>query len=245
MRLRPLFLAAAAVLAIPLHAQQATFVVEYPPVQATDAVRSREWLMERGQVEVLASWLNRWIRMPRRVTLRMVECPSSDVRWNREEHAVDMCYRMITRLYGIAQGQDSLARAAGGAHLFVTLHGVAHAIIGELGLNVGADPEAAVDEMSALLLNAIRHPSTPVFVVGGITALHRADPGWGTWAYATEHGLAPERFQNVACLVYGTSPEHYAMLRSEGLTPPDAQHCRAAAVRMAEVWTRRLGRYLR
>ena len=167
-RLRPLVLAAtaAAVLAGPLPAQ--SFVAEYPPVQGSDAVYLREWLMETGRVERLASWLNGWIRMPRRVALRMVECPSSDIRWNRQEHAVEMCYRMITRLYGIAEGQDSLVEAATGAHYFVTLHGVAHGIIEELNLPVGADPEAAVDELSALLLIASsRNPENVAFVVGG------------------------------------------------------------------------------
>jgi hypothetical protein len=245
--LRPLVLAsaAAAVLAGPLHAQ--SFVADYPPVQGSDAVSLREWLIETGRVERLASWLNGWIRMPRRVTLRMVECPSSDIRWNRQEHTVEMCYRMITRLYGIAEGRDSLVEAATGAHYFVTLHGVAHGIIEELNLPVGADPEAAVDELSALLLIASsRNPENPAFVVGGVTTLQLADPGWGNWVYARNHGLGPERFRKVACLVYGSNSERFASLRTRGLVPEGArQRCRTAALRSVDVWSRRLGRYLR
>jgi hypothetical protein len=245
-RLRPLALAAAAaaVLAAPLQAQ--SFVADYPEVQGTDAVHLRAWLIETRRVERLTSWLNAWIRMPRQVTLRMVECPSSDIRWNRQAHALEMCYRMITRLYGIAAENDSLVEAATGAHLFVTLHGVAHGIIDELNLPVGVDPEAAVDELSALLLIATRHWENPRFVVGGVTALQAADPGWGSWAYARNHGLTPERFRNVACLVYGTNSEGFASLRTSGLVPAGAQQrCRAAALRSADVWSRRLGRYLR
>jgi hypothetical protein len=244
-RLRPLMLAAAAaVLAGPVHGQ--SFVAEYPPVQGSDAVYLREWLIETGRVERLAAWLNGWIRMPRPVTLRMVECPSSDIRWNRQEHTVEMCYRMITRLYGIAEGQDSLVDAATGAHYFVTLHGVAHGIIDELSLSVGADPEAAVDELSALLLMASRNADNPAWVVGGVSALHAADPGWESWAYARNHALGPERFRNVACLVYGTNSERFASLRTRGLVPEGArQRCRAAALRSVDVWSRRLGRYLR
>jgi hypothetical protein len=194
LRLRPLLLAAlvaAAVFAGSLRAQ--SFVAEYPPVQGSEAIRQREWLMETGNVERLAGWLNRWIRMPRRVALRMVECPSSDIRWNRQEHAVEMCYRMITRLYGIAAEDDSLRRAAGGAQLFVTMHGVAHAIIGELGLPVGADPEVAVDELSALLLTAVPHHETPAWVVGGVTALQAADAGWANHGAPAGARALPER----------------------------------------------------
>jgi hypothetical protein len=246
-RLRPLMLAALAAVALagPLRAQ--SFVAEYPPVQGSDATYLREWLIETGRVERLASWLNGWIRMPRRVTLRMVECPSSDIRWNREEHTVEMCYRMITRLYGIAEGQDSLVDAATGAHYFVTLHGVAHGIIDELSLPVGTDPEAAVDELSALLLIASsRNPENAAFVVGGVTALQAADAGWGNWVYARNHGLGPERFSNVACLIYGSNSERFVSLRTRGLVPEGTrQRCRAAALRSVDVWSRRLGRYLR
>jgi hypothetical protein len=244
--LRPLALAAlAVVLGTPVRAQTG-FVVEYPPVQSTAAARNREWLMETRRLEGLASGLNSWIRMPRRVALRMVECPSSDIRWNAAEHAVEMCYRMITRIYGLAAGQDSLRAAAPGAHLFVTFHGVAHAIIGELDLTVGTDPEAAVDELSALLLVAAGPREFPLFVLGGISALHRADPEWGSWDHATEHGLGPERFRNVACLVYGADAEGFASLRTAGLVPAGAQQrCRSAALRSVNLWSRRLGRYLR
>jgi Putative metallopeptidase len=237
--------ATAVVLATPLRAQTG-FVVEYPPVQSTAAARSREWLMETRRLDMLASGLNSWIRMPRRVALRMVECPSSDIRWNAAEHAVEMCYRMITRIYGMAAGQDSLRTAAPGAHLFVNFHGVAHAIIGELALPVGGDAEAAVDELMALLLVAGRDREFPLFVVGGIDALHAADPQWGSWDYATEHGLGPERFRNVACLVYGADPDGFTSLRTAGLVPAGARkRCRAAALRSANLWSRRLGRYLR
>src|SRR5215213_5138234 len=130
MSLRLLALAAAAA---PVRAQ-AGFVVEYPPVQSGEAASAREWLMETRKLEILAQSLNRYIRMPRPVALRMVECPASDFRWNAAEHAVEMCYRMLTHIYGIA-GNDSILRsAADGAHLYMTLHGVAHAIADELDL---------------------------------------------------------------------------------------------------------------
>ena len=128
----------------------------------------------------------------------------------------------------------------------MTLHGVAHGIISEFGVPAGTDPEATVDELSALLIIAGGGPQGAAFTLNGITSLQRADTRWGEWAYATEHRLGPERFRNVACLVYGASPEAFASLRQAELVPADArQRCRTAAVRNAETWTRRLGRYLR
>jgi hypothetical protein len=246
MSLRLLALAGTLLVAAAPVRAQAGFVVEYPPVQSQDAAFFRHWLMQNGQVDRLAQWLNGWIRMPRQVGLRQVECTSSDIRWNAAERAVEMCYRMHTRLYGLSQGQDSLRNATGGAHLYMTLHAVAHAIIDELDLSVGADEEVAVDELSALMFSGLRRPGLPLFVLGGIGVLHRADPDWGDWDYVTAHRLGPERFRNVACLVYGIDPGGYDSLRAAGLVDDGArQRCRTAALRVVDVWSRRLGRHLR
>ncbi|HEU0299265.1 MAG TPA: DUF4344 domain-containing metallopeptidase [Longimicrobium sp.] len=249
MSLRLLALAGAAALAFaaPVRAQ-AGFVVEYPPVQAAEDAHTRAWLMERGQMDRLAVWLNRWIRMPREVALRMVECPASDIRWNADERSVEICYRMITRIYGIAGSDADLRRAITGAHLYMVLHGVAHAIVDELNLPTPNGEEAAVDELAVLLIAHAREPgmSTSTFVVGGITTLQRTDARWGEWAYATTHGLTAERFRNVACLVDGMNPWGDDELREAGLVEAASrQRCRAAALRVVDVWGRRLSRYLR
>lgn len=238
-------LAAAAVLALNAPAR-AQFAAEFPPVQDPTAARMREGMMQSGQLEAMARGLNGWIRMPRRTPLRMAECPSSDIRWNAEDHAVEICYRMVTRLFGIAAGRDSVQQALGWAYIYMTLHGVAHGIIDEFNVPAGTDPEATVDELSALLIIAGREPRMAAAVLNGMSTLQRADTAWSSWAYATAHGLGPQRFQRVACLVYGADPEGHPALRQSGLVPADArQRCRTAAVRNAETWTRRLGRHLR
>jgi Putative metallopeptidase len=226
-RLRPLILAAAAaVLAAPLPAQTG-FVVEYPPVQEASAARMRESLLASGRFERLSRGLNGWIRMSRQVTLRPVECTSSDIRWNGEDHAVELCYRMLTRLGGITAGKDSLVHAMINAHFFMTLHGVAHALVDELDLAVGPEPEAGIDELTALLLMAGAGEDGSVSILQGIVTLQRADPRWGEWAYATEHGLQPARFQNVACLVYGINPDRFDGCARRGCWPPAANSAAA------------------
>jgi hypothetical protein len=246
MFLRLLALAGALIVAAAPVRAQAGFVVEYPPVQSPDAARDREWLMRNRQVDGLAEWLNGWIRMPRQVPMRLVECPSSDIRWNADEHAVEICYRMIARIYGIAGNDSTLRHAVTGAQLYMVLHGVAHAIADELDLPAPGGEEATVDELSALLIAHTRAPPVPAFILGGISTLQRADTRWGEWAYATAHGLTAERFRSLACLVDGMNPWGDEGLRDAGLMDPAArQRCRAAALRVVEVYSRRLGRHLR
>lgn len=227
---------------------RAQFVAEYPEAQDPVAARMRQGLMEQRSLELLSRGLNRWIRMPRPVPLRMVECTASDIRWNADEHAVEICYRMAIRLHGIAAGQDSLRPAVGGAYMFMTLHGVAHAILEELDVPGVDDAEAAVDELAALLIIAAIEGETEIalYFLQGISTLQRADPRWGEWTYATAHGLGPQRFQNVACLIYGANPDRFGELRREGMVPAGAQQrCRTAGSRLLSVWSRRLARHLR
>lgn len=239
-----LALAAAAVLALNAPAG-AQFVVEYAPVQDADAVQVREVMMQSGNLGTLSDGLNRFIRMPRRIPLRMMDCTSSDIRWNAEEHALELCYRMVIRMVGIAAEQDSLWGALSWAHLYLTVHGTAHAIIDELDLPAGTDPEARVDELSALILMSAAGPEISVRMLNGIILLQRVDTGWDSWDHATTHGLGPERFQNVACLVYGVNPDRFVTLRRAGLVAAGAQQrCRTAGTRMLDVWGRRLERYL-
>jgi Putative metallopeptidase len=241
--LRILVTAAVVALAAPVRAQTG-FVAEYPPVQSAEAARQREWLVGSRKVDMLAASLNRYIRMPRQVALRMVECTASDFRWNAQERAVEMCYRMLTRIYGIAAGDSILGRAADGAHLYLTLHGVAHAIVDELDLPTTDGEEAAVDDVLVLLVANMWDP-LPFYMVSGITTLQRADPRWNEWAYATAHGITAERLRNLACLVDGMRDGDRG-LRAAGLADPAAgRRCRTAALRLVDVYGRRLGRYLR
>lgn len=239
-----LALAAAAVLALTAPAG-AQFVVEYAPTQDADAGYVREVMMQGGNLGNLSESLNEFIRMPRRIPLRMMDCTSSDIRWNAEAHVLELCYRMLVRMAGIAAEQDSLWRAVSWAHLYLTVHGTAHAIIDELNLPAGTDPEARVDELSAVLMMGTAPPAVSLRMLEGINLLQQADPGWDSWAYATAHRLGPERFRNVACLLYGVN-DGYAGLRQAGLVAAGAQQrCRTASLRMVDVWSRRLSPYFR
>lgn len=230
--------AAAAV--VPAGAQQAGFHPEYPEVQDAQHASARAWLMEDGQLDRFAAWMNQWLRMPRRVALRMAECPTSDVRWAPEQRAVEICYRMGTRLGGLLQA-DTLQDSFAPAMWFLQLHGVAHATIDELNLSVGAREEQAVDEFTALMLMR-SGPEAARRLLKGIATLQRADAGWGEWDFAQSHGLTAARIENIACLVYGMNSTRFAPVRQAGLFPASrAAQCPAAGQRLLGTWGTRLG----
>jgi Putative metallopeptidase len=230
--------------AAPLPAQTG-FVAEYPPVQDSEAALRREIAMSSRLLENLADEFNRSLRMPRRVALRMVECPSSDIRWNAEERALELCYRMAVRLEGLAERHEGLEDQIPGAYFYLMAHGLAHALVDELDLPVGRDPEVRAHEVTALLVALMRREESVLWVLRGISAFQRGDPGWGDWAHATQHRLGPEQVRELACMVYGMQPESFGGLRQAGFVAAGArERCQAAAMRISETPGRQLLRYL-
>lgn len=246
MSLRLLALAGALIAAAAPLPAQAGWVAEYPPVQDPDAARRRAYAMSERHLETLVGDLNAWIRMPRRVALRMVECPSSDIRWNAEEHALELCYRMAVRLDALGERQEGLREAVPAAYFYLFMHGVAHAFVDELDLPVGADPETTAHQVSALMLYSQSGTESALWALRGIRDLQQGDPGWSDWAYATAHGLGPEQVRRVACLLYGLDPERFDVLRQEGFVDAGArQRCSRDALRVSEVPGGALARWLR
>jgi hypothetical protein len=233
-------LLAVAALSTPAGAQ---FVAEYPEVQSAEAARVRRRMMEDRQLEQFALAMNGWLRMPRRIAVRMAECPTSDVRWVSEQRAVEICYRMGTRVHNLLSA-DTLRESFAPAMFFLQLHAVAHGVIDELDLQVGGREEQAVDELVALLLMRFHDPSG--VALRGITTLQRADANWAQWDFAEGHGLTAARIQNVACLVYGINARAYEPIRRAGLFPASrASQCTTAGQRLLTVWGNRLGNRLR
>lgn len=235
-------LLSAAAAAGPARAQSG-FYAEYPEVQDAQYAGVRASMMETRQLENFSRWMNQWLRMPRRVALRMAECPTSDVRWAPDQRAVEICYRTGTRLAGLLQA-DTLHNAFAPAMWFLQLHAVAHAAIDELNLQVGPREEQAVDEFTALLLMRFG-PQGARDVLKGITTLQRADPSWAEWDFAESHGLTAARVQSIACMVYGMNTTHFAPVRQAGLIPAArVSTCSAAGQRVLGTWGSRLGNRL-
>lgn len=223
---------------------RAQFRVEMGPATESGSMRLRESVEQGGTMTRYAQNLNRWVNLPRPVTIRFVECPTSDVRWVPEERAIDVCYRMATRVMGIMSQADSTQRYAGPALEFMLFHGIAHAIVDELNLPTANGEEQAVDELAALLL-VHTGPQFGTTLVRGITTLQRADPRWAEWEYATTHRLTADRFETIACIAYGANPRVFGLYRELGLVPAErAPRCAATYQRVANGLGQRLARHM-
>lgn len=241
-------LAAAAVQSAEAQAPRAQrgFRAELAPAEEAMSIRVRQSFEQSRSMTLFAQHLNHWVNMPRPVTLRWLECPTSDLRWVPETQSVEMCYRMAIRIMSVLDVTQSEARyrAAMGATFFVMFHGVAHAMVDELDLPTPNGEEQAVDELMALMIVHER-TETGTMMIGGVKQLHAADARWAQWEYATAHGLVPERFETIACLAYGANPRYFGAYLEQGMVPAArAPRCAAAYQRVLNGLGARLARHM-
>lgn len=223
---------------------QRGFRVELAAAQEPASARMQRFFAESGAMTEFARHLNYWVNIPRPVTLRWMECPTSDVRWVPETQSVEMCYRMGIRIMGMLSGNEAAYRAGLGATFFVIFHGVAHAMVDELNLPTPNGEEQAVDELMALMV-IHEGPEMGTMMIGGAKQLHAADARWAQWEYAAAHGLVPERFETIACLAYGANPRYFGAYREqELLSAARAPRCAAAYQRVYSGLGQRLTRYM-
>ncbi|HEU0013551.1 MAG TPA: DUF4344 domain-containing metallopeptidase [Longimicrobium sp.] len=236
--------------AAPVHAQAPAapsrgFVAEYAPTDDADHASIRASMQEHGFLEQVATHWNHWVRLPRRVPLRMAECPESGVEYDAVETAVNACYRTIDRFQGLSRAEGDWAHA-GGAMIFMLAHAAAHAMGDVLALPQSARTEEGAHELTALLL--AYSGRTRLDAVLGLHRVMELDSTWAEWGYARRHALTPERLRGLACLVYGSVPpdfvQHLAGLRQAGLVSDErAPRCRPEYVRLIERWGVRLDRH--
>lgn len=227
--------------AVPAQGQARTgWRVEYDEAQGSESVHIRQFLEQSNALDATARWMSYWVSLPRPLTLRTMECATSEVRWVPEEATLQVCYRMLVRLSGLLLVEDSTRAAWAPALNYVLLHGMAHAMVDEMNLPAPNGEERAVDELMALML-VPAGGERGSWVLNGMRTLQRADARWSEWEHARTHQLTPERVETVACLAYGANPPVFPEYRRHGLIPAArAGGCAAAYQRVANGLGRRL-----
>ncbi len=137
--------------------------------------------------------------------------------------------------------------------LFTLFHELGHASISEFDLPVLGREEDAADQLATLLLRSVE--THPDFTAGELTLL--AAKGWlDDWkkfgasasdrAYGDEHSLEIQRYDQMACLTYGSDPGAFPSLPAEiGLPEDRANSCVFEYAQVSESWERLLAPHYR
>lgn len=196
--------------------------VRYDPPASTQSQELLASFRSERYLETAATELDQVMRLPRALTLRMVECEAPNAYYNPDITTILICYNLLPAiaqdLANTELGEERLAQAASHAFGFVLIHELGHALMDILDLAVPGRQEDVADQLSVYAL---------LEEEGGVDAAldgaawfgvrsHRTDHAPAFW---DSHSLDGQRYYNIVCWVYGSNPEALAHLPEQSGLP--------------------------
>ncbi|MCC6620569.1 MAG: hypothetical protein IT385_04905 [Deltaproteobacteria bacterium] len=200
------------------------------PLKRGRASRVSDILFDSGVLSAIARDINSVVRFPRSVNVSVYRCGFENAMYDPDKALITLCEELVERFAELFADipDDAVYRdVVIGASVFVFLHEIGHALIGELGIHNIGNGENVADHLATVLL--IGSWAEDYALHGAESFLRMAEwrartgqpvPFWD------EHGPDESRFFEILCLVYGSNTERYGFLLAEQWLPWDrAQVC--------------------
>lgn len=228
-------------------AQAEGFQIGAPQYESVVMGAEAERLRRSGHLEAVVRALNAQLRLPQRVTVRLVECGESNAYYDPNAFEIQMCLELMEDMAAVLDGQFEEPSveldALSGAWLGTLLHEVGHALVHALELPITGREEDVVDQLSAWML--IQAADTDA-VLGYAATYYAEDRDADASEFAGVHALNEQRYYNLLCWAYGSDPEAGAELTQSWLLPEDrAELCADEYAQMDRAWSRLLREHLK
>jgi hypothetical protein len=220
------------------------FVVRYALPETPDYSIYHDQLRAERFLESVAVELNRALRLPADVTLRLAECGHSTTEWAGDTRTVTVCYEFLEAVIAIAGEGETPERAQdlfSGAVTFALFAEVGRGLVAVYDLPIDGTPLEAGDEFAAVSLAAAERDGDGA-AAAAVRFLEYAlrTPESG-FEWLETHRFDRARLERVACLLYGNAPQNHAASLESGLVPRErAPRCAEELLRVAQAWDRRL-----
>lgn len=208
----------------------------------------RQFLQSNGSFEKVAKGISLMFDIPQQVNVVWTECGAVNAAWDGRGNIL-MCYEMAEFLKTLFSKRLSdpgqLRLAVMSSLMFVFLHEVGHGLIAIFKLpSVGREEDAADQLASILLINA-GDVGVEVAMRGAQLFRQLALSGAKT-PFFDEHSLDAQRYYNVLCMVYGSSPDRLgSMVGNDKLPASRARRCPAEYGKVYAAWNNLLMPYMR
>ncbi len=103
--------------------------------------------------------------------------------------------------------------------LFTFLHELGHALVDQYQLPIIGREEDAADSFAAVFLILMRRDDAIIDALNQFEVIAAVEDESANIPYWDEHELTRQRIYNIACLLYGSSPESYRNWVTEGRLP--------------------------
>lgn len=202
----------------------------------------KQWLEREGNLRNFVEWTGAHFGRP--IPVYAAECGQANAFYMPDQRAIVICYEladdMIAKLRGIFK-PDELGAAVLGGMLFILIHEYGHALIHQLQIPATGREEDAVDQLATVSLIGTGTKG----ILYAITAMRWFDASekiGGRVPYWDEHSAHGVRAHEIACLIYGSDPQHLsAFAGSQWLPTQRARRCPSEYQKANSAWGALLG----
>ncbi|MEZ5346740.1 MAG: DUF4344 domain-containing metallopeptidase [Pyrinomonadaceae bacterium] len=219
------------------------FKVEYTGVENPRYEAIDRSIRESKTLEKAADKLNRSLSLPHDIPLRAQDCKTANAFYNPKDRSITVCYELMEYFYRIFKSAgDTDARAKermNKATTFIFLHELGHALIDGYELPITANEEDAADRCSSYICieELGENGVEAVIAASEFFALQSKYGNKDAKEMADEHLLNEQRFFNSLCMIYGSDPNKYSGIVTNGLLPKArAVRCPTEYTRTANSW---------
>lgn len=189
--------------------------------------------------EIYAKALNEGFKFPRDLPVVHTSCGEPNAFYDPRSVQVLMCYELLDLISTLAEmnaaDEEEYGERVVATWTFVFFHELGHALIDQYQLPTTGREEDAVDGFSTVLMIEADLADYAL-----LAALYWAETDSGMYtelSYADEHSLNSQRFYNILCLVYGSNPNAYSDLVTEGVLPESrAARCPSEYAKTLKSW---------
>ena len=179
------------------------------------------------------------LTFPRNVAVTGKECGVINAWYSKKDGSITFCYELASFFYKAFRAtKDRKAAMTETVHslMFVELHEMGHALIGELDLGVAGGEEEAVDDFAAVVLAK----SAPSIVTDGAVAMAELGKLSKKPKYFDEHPVGDQRFYNIYCVIYGSDPQKWKGYVDHPLPSSRAAGCPDEYRKKKKYWEQQL-----
>jgi hypothetical protein len=190
-----------------------------------------ERLKKRQVLEELRQFLAP-LRLPRKLTLKTLQCQTTNAFYNPREVALNICYeyvdwieRLVPKETATPLGITPESVLVGG-FVEVVLHETGHAVIDLLQIPVFGREEDAADQLAGFIMLQFGKDVARKLLTGTIFLYREQSKILPQSNFADVHGTDLQRFYNYACMAYGSDPQTFADLVDTNVLPKSrAENC--------------------
>jgi hypothetical protein len=204
----------------------------------------RAGLQKEAVFDKLTAWITDHIVLPRDLPVVFTRCGTINAFYSGDKHAIIICDEMAEYLQAaISERQgtrEEKTKAFLGALVFFFFHEVGHALIHELDLPAVGREEDSADQIATLILVSNGELELAGYGADAFDYILQLRGGESA-PFWDEHSLDQQRFYNIACLIYGASPDKLGVLVERGFLPEQrAARCPREWQEAYKAWSRLL-----